>query len=40
MENKIENRKKSVDESPLPMIVLLIIIGIGVIVLVRFILFS
>jgi flagellar basal body-associated protein FliL len=38
--NRMEKKKESKKESPLPMLVLLITIAIGAIVLVRFILFS
>jgi hypothetical protein len=38
--NKMDKKKEGKEESPLPILVLLIIIAIGAIVLVRFILFS
>jgi VIT1/CCC1 family predicted Fe2+/Mn2+ transporter len=40
MENEKENMKKSSDESPIPMVILLITIGLGAISLVYFVLFG
>jgi hypothetical protein len=40
MEDKKENKKKSDDESPIPMVILLTVIGLGTIGLAYFVVFG